>query len=48
MLPMSAPNGSTNLVEGDECGMAKPRAILRQQASLRQPSGAMEKRWFFS
>jgi hypothetical protein len=24
MLPMSDPNGSTNLAEGDECDMANP------------------------
>jgi hypothetical protein len=44
MLPMSAPNGSTTLADGDEFDIASPRAIPLQPASLRQASVAMEKR----
>jgi len=48
MLPMSEPNGSTNLADGDECGIANPPSNSSQSASLQQAPWAMEKRWFFS
>ena len=33
---MSEPNGSTNLADGDECGIANPPSNSSQSASLQQ------------